>query len=269
MYTMALCTMRSRNISSIIIIQNLAQIKAKYKDEWESIPGNCDVVIYLGGKEAGTHKYISEQLGKQTIWKKSNSQSRGRQGSSSQSQDVLGRELMTPDEVGTLSNDKCIIFVRGRHPVLDNKYPTFITDEHKYAESLGTYIHTPLPLTDGNVTILSDVQISEYEAAARKHPEQYKITTMTIEEMIAAINAATHAIKQKETEHAVILRFNKYDNLFELLADAVLTDSETEVLQEAVQKGLTDDQIFVVLKHIKESKAYIESYARTNAVLGI
>ena len=121
----------------------------------------------------------------------------------------------------------------------------------------------------GNVTILSDAQISEYEAAARKHPEQYKITTMTIEEMIAAINAATHAIKQKETEQAEILRFNKYDNLFELLADAVLTDSETEVLQEAVQKGLTDDQILVVLKHIKESKVYIESYARTNAVLGI
>lgn len=264
-----LSTMRSRNISSIIIIQNLAQIKAKYKDEWESIPGNCDVVIYLGGKEPGTHKYISEQLGKQTIWKKSNSQSRGHQGSSSQSQDVLGRELMTPDEVGTLSNDKCIIFVRGRHPVLDNKYPTFITDEHKHAESLGTYIHTPLPLRDGNVTILSDAQISEYEAAAIKHPEQYKITTMTIEEMIAAINAATHAIKQKETEQAEILRFNKYDNLFELLADAVLTDSETEVLQEAVQKGLTDDQILVVLKHIKESKVYIESYARTNAVLGI
>ncbi|MBS6466603.1 MAG: type IV secretory system conjugative DNA transfer family protein [Clostridium sp.] len=264
-----LSTMRSRNISPIIIIQNLAQVKAKYKDEWESIPGNCDVVIYLGGKEPGTHKYISEQLGKQTIWKKSNSQSRGRQGSSSQSQDVLGRELMTPDEVGTLSNDKCIIFVRGRHPVLDNKYPTFITDEYKHAESLGTYIHTPLPLRDGNVTILSDAQISEYEAAARKHPEQYKITTMTIEEMIAAINAATHAIKQKETEQAEILRFNKYDNLFELLADAVLTDSETEVLQEAVQKGLTDDQILVVLKHIKESKVYIESYARTNAVLGI
>lgn len=264
-----LSTMRSRGISSIIIIQNLAQIKAKYKDEWESIPGNCDVVIYLGGKEPGTHKYISEQLGKQTIWKKSNSQSRGRQGSSSQSQDVLGRELMTPDEVGTLSNDKCIIFVRGRHPVLDNKYPTFITDEHKYAESLGTYIHTPIPLSNGNITMLSEAQISEYEAAARKHPEQYKITTMTIEEMIAAINAATHAIKQKETEQAEILRFNKYDNLFELLADAVLTDSETEVLQEAVKKGLTDDQILVVLKHIKESKAYIESYARTNAVLGI
>ena len=85
--------MRSREISSVMIIQNLAQIKALFKDTWETIPGNSDTLVYLGGNEAGTHEYISKMLGKATIDKKSSGETRGRQGSSSRNYDVLGREL--------------------------------------------------------------------------------------------------------------------------------------------------------------------------------
>ena len=117
--------MRSREISSVIIIQNLAQIKALFKDTWETIPGNSDTLVYLGGNEASTHKYISELLGKATIDKKSSGETRGRQGSSSRNYDVLGREIMTPDEVRKMDNKKCLIFIRGFDPILDNKYNPF------------------------------------------------------------------------------------------------------------------------------------------------
>lgn len=124
-YCSLLSTMRSREISSIIIIQNFAQLKALFKDTWETIPGNCDTFIYLGGNEQSTHKYVSELLGKGTIDKKSSGETKGRQGSSSRNYDVLGRELFTPDEVRKLDNRKCIIFIRGFDPVMDNKFVSF------------------------------------------------------------------------------------------------------------------------------------------------
>ncbi|SCP98631.1 VirD4-like conjugal transfer protein, CD1115 family [Anaerobium acetethylicum] len=120
-----LSTMRSREISSVIIIQNLAQIKALFKDTWETVPGNCDTLVYLGGNEVGTHKYISELLGKGTIDKRSTGETRGKQGSASRNYDVLGRELLTPDEARKLDNKKCLIFIRGFDPILDNKYVPF------------------------------------------------------------------------------------------------------------------------------------------------
>lgn len=123
-YCSLLSTMRSREISSVIIIQNLAQIKALFKDTWETIPGNCDTLIYLGGNEQSTHEYISKLLGKGTIDKKSTGETKGRQGSSSRNYDVLGREIMMPDEVRKLDNRKCLVFIRGFDPVLDEKYST-------------------------------------------------------------------------------------------------------------------------------------------------
>ena len=124
-YCSLLSTMRSREISSVIIIQNLAQIKALFKDTWETIPGNCDSLVYLGGNEQSTHEYISKLLGKATIDKKSSGETRGRQGSSSRNYDVLGREIMTPDEVRKMDNKKCLIFIRGFDPILDSKYNPF------------------------------------------------------------------------------------------------------------------------------------------------
>lgn len=123
-FTSLLTTMRSRNISSIIIVQNMTQIKKLFKDDWETISGNCDTLIYLGGNEQSTHKYISESLGKMTIDKKSSSESKGKNGSVSNSMDVLGRELLMSEEVRKLQRRKCVVFIRGFDPVIDNKIDT-------------------------------------------------------------------------------------------------------------------------------------------------
>ena len=121
-FTRELATMRSRNISASTIIQNLAQIKELFKDSWETIPGNSDTILYLGGNEAATHKYISEALGKSTINTKTHGQSKGRSGSWSTNFQISGRELLTPDEVRALDNRCAILFIRGAKPVMDLKY---------------------------------------------------------------------------------------------------------------------------------------------------
>jgi type IV secretion system protein VirD4 len=121
-FTRELATMRSRNISASTIIQNMAQIKELYKDSWETIPGNSDTILYLGGNEASTHKYISEALGKSTIDTRTYGQTRGRSGSYSTNFQISGRELLTPDEVRLLDNRYAILFIRGVRPVMDLKY---------------------------------------------------------------------------------------------------------------------------------------------------
>ena len=118
----ALATMRSRAIFCSIIVQNMAQLKAMYKDDWESLVGLCDEFLYLGGTEKETHKYVSELLGKETISTTSYNQSKGRSGSYSINHQQSGRDLMTPDEVRLLDNSKCILFIRGERPVVDFKY---------------------------------------------------------------------------------------------------------------------------------------------------
>ncbi len=117
-----LSTMRSREISVSIILQNLAQLKALFKDTWESIVGNCDEFLYLGGNEQSTHKYVSELLGKETIDTNSYGQSKGRNGSYSTNYQLSGRELLTPDEVRMLDNRYALLFVRGERAVMDDKY---------------------------------------------------------------------------------------------------------------------------------------------------
>ncbi len=121
-FTRELATMRSRSISASVIIQNMAQIKELYKDSWETIPGNCDTILYLGGNESSTHKYVSEMLGKATIDTKTRGQTKGKSGSYSTNFQISGRELLTPDEVRKLDNRYALLFIRGASPVMDEKY---------------------------------------------------------------------------------------------------------------------------------------------------
>lgn len=121
-YARLQATMRSRNIMATIILQNISQLKALFKDDWEGIIGNADSFLYLGGNEQSTHKYVSELLGKQTIRTRTSSQSRGRNGSYSQNEQQTGRELMTADEVRMLDNRNAIVLIRGEKPVMDEKY---------------------------------------------------------------------------------------------------------------------------------------------------
>ncbi len=142
-FTRELATMRSRNISASTIIQNMAQIKELYKESWETIPGNSDTLLYLGGNEAGTHKYISEALGKATINTRTHGQTKGKSGSYSTNFQQSGRELLTPDEVRQLDNRYAILFIRGAKPVLDLKYDLTKHPAVKYTPDGGgkPYIH--------------------------------------------------------------------------------------------------------------------------------
>ena len=117
-----LSVMRSRGVSVSIILQNLAQLKTLFEKQWESIVGNCDEFLYLGGNEQSTHKYVSEMLGKATIDTNTYGKSEGRSGSYSTNYQIAGRELMTPDEVRMLDNQYAILFIRGERPVMDFKY---------------------------------------------------------------------------------------------------------------------------------------------------
>lgn len=117
-----LSTMRSRNIFCSYIAQNMAQLKALFKEQWESLVGLCDEFLYLGGNEKETHKYVSELMGKETLDTNTYGHTKGRNGSYSVNDQQTGRELLTPDEVRMLDNRKCILFVRGERPMLDDKY---------------------------------------------------------------------------------------------------------------------------------------------------
>ena len=145
-YARLQATMRSRNIMSTIILQNISQLKALFKDDWEGIIGNADSFLYLGGNEQSTHKYISELLGKETIDTKTSSQSKGRNGSYSQNFQQTGRELMTPDEVRRLDNKNAIVLIRGEKPVMDEKYDILKHPNIHRTEDGGAppYLHTPL-----------------------------------------------------------------------------------------------------------------------------
>ena len=139
-----LATCRSREISINIIVQNMAQLKALFKDSWENITGNCDTFLYLGGNEQGTHKYISELIGKATIDTKTRGITKGRNGSSSANYQNAGRELLTPDEVRMLDNEYAILFIRGERAVTDKKYNLMKHKNIKLTEDGGaeSYVRT-------------------------------------------------------------------------------------------------------------------------------
>lgn len=182
-----LSTMRSRRISAIIIIQNLAQIKALFKDTWETITGNCDTLVYLGGNEKSTHQYISEMLGKSTIDKRSTGETRGVHGSASRNYDVLGRELMTPDEVRNMSNKKCLIFIKGFNPIFDDKYIPFRHKNFSQTEDGGgkAYVHDPSLNQESlrPVKLLSEKQINDIKEY-KKENEVVHIMDMSLEEIM-------------------------------------------------------------------------------------
>lgn len=130
-----LATMRSREISCTIIIQNMAQLKTMYKDCWESITGNCDSTVFLGGQEQTTLEYFSKKLGKETITVKNTSRSRGaRNGSWSTSYNTDGKDLMTPDELGKMNNSNCLVFIRGLSPFFSKKYNYPRHKNYKFTE---------------------------------------------------------------------------------------------------------------------------------------
>lgn len=143
-----LATCRSRSIFCSIIIQNMSQLKALFKDSWESLVGNCDEFLYLGGNEKETHKYVSELLGKETIDTNTYGQTKGKSGSYSTNFQQSGRELLQPDEVRMLDNQYALLFIRGERPILDHKYDLTKHPNVRYTEDGGAepfnYAKAPL-----------------------------------------------------------------------------------------------------------------------------
>ncbi|WP_416822221.1 VirD4-like conjugal transfer protein, CD1115 family [Dorea longicatena] len=164
-----LATMRSRGISCSIIIQNIAQMKALFKDSYESLIGNCDEFLYLGGNEKEGHKYVSELLGKETLDTNTYGQTKGRSGSYSVNYQQTGRELLTPDEIRLLDNRKAILFIRGERPIMDDKYDLKKHVNFRYTEDGGAspydYAKTPLAHDDLKIDInrLDDYELLSTE----------------------------------------------------------------------------------------------------------
>ena len=161
-YARLQATMRSRNIMATVILQNISQLKALFKDDWEGIIGNADTLLYLGGNEQSTHEYVSKLLGKETISTSSNSQSKGRSGSYSRSTQQTGRELLTPDEVRMLDNNKALVFIRGERPVMDDKYELMRHPNISLTEDGGAapYLHSPHCMYDMR-RLLSEIRTEE------------------------------------------------------------------------------------------------------------
>ena len=227
-----LSTMRSRRISAIIIIQNLAQIKALFKDTWETITGNCDTLVYLGGNEKSTHQYISEMLGKSTIDKRSTGETRGVHGSASRNYDVLGRELMTPDEVRNMSNKKCLIFIKGFNPIFDDKYIPFRHKNFSQTEDGGgkAYIHDP-SLNQGSlrpVKLLSEKQINDIKEY-KKENEVVHIMDMALEEIMML----------DDTKRLYFENSNESENSSD--EGSAKTISRTDILENMTEQELMDE----------------------------
>ena len=180
-----LSVMRSRNVSVSIILQNLAQLKALFEKQWESIVGNCDTFLYLGGNEQSTHKYVSELLGKETIDTNNYGKSTGHSGSYSTNYQITGRELMTPDEVRLLDNKYALLFIRGERPIIDSKYDILKHPNVKYTTD-GTekpYIHGNTEQSVASIAIEPNGNTVNQKINQENIPTNQNVELLTNEEL--------------------------------------------------------------------------------------
>jgi type IV secretion system protein VirD4 len=170
-----IATIRSREISACVILQAQSQLKSIYKDDAETITGNMDTVLFLGGKEKTTLKDLSETLGKETVYMLTNNTSRGNNPSYSQNQQKLGKELMSIDEIAVMDGSKCILQLRGVRPFLSEKFDItqhknyrYLSDANpKNAFNIGKYVST-------NLKVKPDEQFeySKYDQPDEEMPEE-------------------------------------------------------------------------------------------------
>ena len=265
-------TMRSRGISVNVIIQFMAQLKYLFKDLEEGVPANCDVFVYLGGNEQSSHKYVAERLGDWTIEKRSTSESMGHNGSTSKSNDVLGRKLMMADEVGRLDNRKEIVFVRGQYPVLDWKYETFKTPEFKESRALGHHEKIDLEEYDC-MHFMKDKEIKHIEDEAKKtdqkiqvyRPDMLDILNMDISSLPDGTQEKGIAMEDlqdlfAETEEARKESLEKEEKLRAEIAEkeALLSEKDPHPQDNKsrdVQEGMTYAERLMTFPFTEEQKA--------------
>lgn len=230
-FTKKLSTMRQYEISCSIILQNLAQIKTMYKDDWETIVGNCDSFLFLGGQEYSTLDYVSKDLGDMTIVTRNNSRSRGRSGSSSYSFNRDGRKLMFADEIMRMPKDECILVINGMDPYKGKKYeytkhPRYnetgdANDEFIYINNFDNFV----PQSIESIEVKHDQkQLSLFKAARETPSPQTKLATGT----------------KSITGLAKTLNFNEH-NLYSRLA--LVPPTDTGAFSETADFNLTRELI--------------------------
>ena len=180
-----LATMRSMEISANVIIQNLSQLKKMYKDSWENVLGNCDSLLFLGGQEPTTLEHISKTLGKETIDTRSQNRTRGRNGSTSENDGILGRELMTVDELKVMKDNECILFVRGIYPFFCSKY---VIEKHPNYALLEDS-------NKANAFLLSDIQTVQFSVT--EDAEEAELHTEPVEDGETADTAEAHTFQSE------------------------------------------------------------------------
>ena len=162
---------RSGSAKTLKSIQIIAQLKALYEKQWESIMGNCDEFLYLGGNETSTHKLISENyLGKSTLWLDTYGKSTGHSGSYSTNNQITGRELLTPDEVRMLDNNLALLFIRGEAPLMDEKYDLLKHPNVKYTTDGGAPVYSHGG-TENAVADMAIGRLTPGDLAKIKEPE--------------------------------------------------------------------------------------------------
>ncbi len=215
-----LSTMRKYEISCAIIIQNMAQLETMYKDAWKTIVGNCDEFIYLGGHESSSTEYVSKMLGKQTIKSRNSSRTYGRQGSNNVSLNATGRELMTPDEIAHMSDQDCLVMVKGIMPFFDKKYDLLKHPNYKYTGDadddllfdIAAEIHTPNNKLSG----------SSYEGQMRRmqHEAKYDARNNDRYQRMGTKQKSLTEVNKENLEKADI-----YDNCYDINAGREETGS--------------------------------------------
>ena len=191
-----LAVMRSREVSVSIILQNMAQLKALFEKQWESIAGNCDEFLYLGGNEQSTHKYVSELLGKETIDTNNYNRSYGRNGSYSTGYQLSGRELLDAAEVRMLDNRCAILFIRGERAVKDLKYDILKHPNVRLTEDGGAepYLHGKVEWD------IADIFIEEYRDTGRDDIKEKDTDVSAPEETGYELLSEADILKEIEKE---------------------------------------------------------------------
>ena len=239
-YASLLSSMRGRNINSVTVVQNVSQLKAIFKDGWEIIPGCSDEILYLGGNESESHAYISKLLGKATINKRSHGESRGRNGSSSRNTDVLGRELLMPDEVRKIDNKKCILFIRGFNPIIDDKFDTMGHPLFNQSGGGGGQWFEHEPQKEKPKPMFFDNNSYTYFVRQKKEGKNVFVNELTMKEFVDIGKVITAG-----RDEAISF---KLERIMELLSKYSFSKEQMKEINTGIENGLSQDDILQYAK---------------------
>ena len=248
---------RSMGMSLNVIVQNLAQLKARYEKTWEVIVGNCDSLLFLGGQEESTLKFLSEGLGKETIDVRGHNQTKGRQASTTENNSIMGRELMQPNEIATMPISDCILRIRSHHPFYCTKYPIEKHPNYKYLEDSD-------PNNAYEVSEIRSVTIKEFEA-------QQRATCSTKQETPvedAKTDEQAEKIQVYFQHSPAEITFDTYGDAALYADDVLLSDISEEYKEGTPMYGaLSDLDSFDLGEPIREPRKEVDAdEARASAV---